>query len=228
MDFNSTVDLIIRDLNEAREIIDDLKNYPGVPVLQVELAKSKCKNAAEVIALMKDINIMKGPSPVSPGKKTPPPSPEPVTVEPDKHISKGKPGVKEVQSGKAPEMKKERNTTADVKSSGPILADTFSDNQASLYDQMSPLKENDEVPEILKSKPVADLKDAIGVNDKFLFIREIFMGNPESYEKGVSRLNNAGTISEARDIIMSYTRNAESEATQLLFDIVKRKFPGNE
>ena len=46
MDFNSTVDLIIKDLNEALKIIDDFKNYPGVPLLQVELAKSKCKSAA--------------------------------------------------------------------------------------------------------------------------------------------------------------------------------------
>jgi len=53
MDFNATIDLIIKDLQEAREIIDDLKKYQGVPVLQVELAKAKCKSAAEVIALLK-------------------------------------------------------------------------------------------------------------------------------------------------------------------------------
>ncbi len=55
MDFKSTIDLIIRDLNEASEIIDDLKKYPGVPLLQVELAKSKCKSAGEVIALLKTL-----------------------------------------------------------------------------------------------------------------------------------------------------------------------------
>ena len=55
MDFNATIDLIIKDLDEAREIIDDLKKYPGVPALQVELAKSKCKSAGEVIALLKTL-----------------------------------------------------------------------------------------------------------------------------------------------------------------------------
>ena len=55
MDFKSTIDIIIRDLNEASEIIDDLKKYPGVPLLQVELAKSKCKSAGEVIALLKTL-----------------------------------------------------------------------------------------------------------------------------------------------------------------------------
>ena len=55
MDFNATIDLIIKDLNEASEIIDDLKKYPGVPALQVELAKSKCRSAGDVIALLKSI-----------------------------------------------------------------------------------------------------------------------------------------------------------------------------
>ena len=31
MDFNATIDLIIKDLKEASDIIDDLKKYPGVP-----------------------------------------------------------------------------------------------------------------------------------------------------------------------------------------------------
>jgi hypothetical protein len=57
MDFNSTIDLIIKDLNEASEIIEDLKKYPGVPALQVELAKSKCRSAGDVIALLKSISV---------------------------------------------------------------------------------------------------------------------------------------------------------------------------
>ena len=55
MDFNATVDLIIRDLHEAHDIIDDLRNYPGVPAIQIEMAKLKCKSAAEVIALLKNM-----------------------------------------------------------------------------------------------------------------------------------------------------------------------------
>ena len=37
MDFNATIDLIIKDLDEAREIIDDLKKYPGVPAFRLNL-----------------------------------------------------------------------------------------------------------------------------------------------------------------------------------------------
>ncbi len=55
MDLNTTIDIIIKDLNEASQIIDDLKLIPGVPALQVELAKSKCKTASDVIALLKSL-----------------------------------------------------------------------------------------------------------------------------------------------------------------------------
>jgi hypothetical protein len=57
MDFNSALDIIIKDLGEAAKIIDDLKNYSGVPAFQVELAKAKCRSAAEIITLLKEIPV---------------------------------------------------------------------------------------------------------------------------------------------------------------------------
>ena len=57
MDFNSALDIIIKDLGEAAKIIGDLKNYSGVPAFQVELAKAKCRSAAEIIALLKEMPV---------------------------------------------------------------------------------------------------------------------------------------------------------------------------
>ncbi len=54
MDFDATIDIIIKDLREVGEIVEDLKKYPSVPILQIELAKSKCKSAVEIISLLKN------------------------------------------------------------------------------------------------------------------------------------------------------------------------------
>jgi hypothetical protein len=54
MDFNSTIDLIKREIDEAYEIIDNLKKSPGIQTIQLELAKSKCRNAAMAMELLKD------------------------------------------------------------------------------------------------------------------------------------------------------------------------------
>jgi hypothetical protein len=67
------------------------------------------------------------------------------------------------------------------------------------------------------------------VNDRFLFIREIFDGNKDDYAKAISRLDNVESLSDARAVIMSYTsENIESEAVQQLLNLVKRKIPSNE
>ena len=47
MDFNGTIGLIIKNMNEIPRIIDDFKSYFGVPELHVELDKIKCENDAE-------------------------------------------------------------------------------------------------------------------------------------------------------------------------------------
>jgi muramoyltetrapeptide carboxypeptidase LdcA involved in peptidoglycan recycling len=83
--------------------------------------------------------------------------------------------------------------------------------------------------EYLKSKPLINLSDAIGINDKFLFIREIFNGNKESYSRAIAQLDHTGSLPEARKLIMGYKGDEEeNEAVKQLLDIIKRKFPGHE
>jgi hypothetical protein len=236
MDFNSTIDLIIKDLDEAREIIDDLKKYPGVPALQVELAKSKCKSAGEVIALLKslrdNIPTVKE-EPIQPHQQThlpeekkiparsakinPPPEEkkkEAIPVEITSH-----PVVKKEESKKTPKKVPESN----------IIADKFSHLSNRFNEQLGSLKSSDDVSGILKIKPLTNLSKAIGVNDKFLFIREIFDGNKDAYTQAISRLDNTESLKDARAIIMSYTGDSnENEAVKQLLDLVKRKLISNE
>lgn len=213
MDFNSTVDLIIRDLQEAGEIIDDLKNYQGVPLLQVELAKSKCRSAAEVIALLKN---MKNFTDHSPAKET----------------VKEKPAIPKVKP--VPEVKKEvvLEPVADnpvIVSDEVIIADTFAGNTDALYEQLAVQGDDKDLLASISKKPISDLSEAIGVNDKFLFIREIFNGSPDQYSQAITKLNESGTFAEANALLMSFTSgDPESVAAQQLLELVKRKFPGNE
>jgi len=198
MDFNATVDLILKDLNEAREIIDDLKNYPGVPAIQVELAKSKCKSAGEVIALLKT--------------------------------------VKHEQTRKAPEEKYVASVIEieeDVRQTERLaesvtVGDSFGFT-GRINEQMGSLMDDEHVSDMMKTKPLSNLADAIGVNDKFLFIREIFNGNPERYSQAISRLNGASSFSDAIEVLKSYTgERKENEVLKQLLDLVKRKFPADE
>ncbi|MFN2379015.1 MAG: hypothetical protein ABR519_02255 [Bacteroidales bacterium] len=55
MELKSTINIILKDLEDARDLIDDLRNYPGVPLIQIELARSKCRSAEDVIKLLSSL-----------------------------------------------------------------------------------------------------------------------------------------------------------------------------
>ena len=207
MEFNATIDLIIKDLDEARAIIDDLKRYPGVPAIQVELAKAKCRSAGEIIALLKNIQSKASftgeakPSeekiePVIPAINIPSPA---VKIEESSHVSK-------------------------KSSESSILADNFSHLSNRFNEQLGNLKEEEDLIEILKSKHLSTLSEAIGVNDRFLFLREIFNGSLDAYTLVISRLDHVNNIDDAKAVIMSYTGNDSSNtAVKQLLNLVKRK-----
>ena len=119
-------------------------------------------------------------------------------------------------------MKKRKEKKAE----STIIADRFSHLSNTYNEQLGSQKSDDD---LLKSKPITSLSEAIGVNDKFLFIREIFDGRKEDYIQAISRLENAENLTDARAVIMSYTGdNDENEAVKQLLDLVKRKLPSNE
>ncbi len=230
MDLNATIDIIIKDLNEAREIIDDLKKYPGVPALQIELAKSKCKSAGDVIALLKNIPPDTVIDPVITGSRDD--SKEKLELLSDniREMPQAETNKHLTDTGQVKERVIEKNQ--EVKHPGKkiaestIIADRYSHLSSRFNQQLSSLKEEDEVPDVLKTKPLASLSDAIGINDKFLFIREIFNGNKEEYVQIIAKLENISNLSEARTLLMSCKGDDdENEAVRQLLDLVKRKLP---
>lgn len=246
MDLNATIDIIIKDLNEAREIIDDLKSYPGVPEFQIELAKSKCKSASDVIAMIKRINLTAAPPAESMKDSAPvrevirqkePVTPQaaeiPFTERNQEEIREQEipePYIEPVMAKAEPQPEKEPARPADKKPSGfSIIADQYTGRPESFNEQLGTRKHGDDVLEILRSKPLSCLDEAIGINDKFLFIREIFNGNADFYNEAIQKLEKVGNLPDAMAVIMGYAGdNSGSEAVTQLVDLIKRKFIAHE
>jgi hypothetical protein len=261
MDFNTTIDIIIRDLREAREIIDDFKNYPGVPELQVELAKSKCKSAEDIIALLKTMkrdNQDQQSGKVEKGEEVE--RIEVVELEEKLEITVSSAGGSQIDLFEicdedeieplvpaVVEDVKEKVHTTDSNSifkesdfearskpkekltDAPIVADQFSGLANTFNEQIGNNKGDGDISSVLKSRPVTNLNEAIGVNDKFLYIREVFNGNHSSYNEAVAKLNKVDNMADARAVIMSYTGESdENEAIKQLLDLVKRKLASDE
>lgn len=253
MDFNAAIDIIIKDLTEAQEIIDDLKKYPEVPVFQIELAKSKCRSAAGVIAFLKDIktNSIKDEikkvedltteieteairilekQTLSDAEKRLTVTGTPVNN--TRNVLDGSEmseGVHEKESEINGGKKEPEKQPVKKGIESAIIADSFSHLSNRFNEQIGSTRSNDDMAELLKSKPLTNLSEAIGINDRFLFIREIFNGSREAYLMVIDQLDNSRSFPEARELIMNYKGDEdENEAVKQLLDIVKRKFPSNE
>jgi copper chaperone CopZ len=235
MDFNATIDLIIKDLNEASDIIDDLKKYPGVPALQVELAKSKCRSAGDVIALLKSIKELVPPITETDHEKQLSNAQTKAFVQGE--VIKAEPLPKEkkkdpvapVNPSPPVEVKAEPDDNDKKPAEAISVADKYSPTLDLYEEQVSSLKIEKDLSDRLKEKQIASLSEAIGISDKFLFMGEIFNGNKEAYSQAITRLDKVESLTDARAIIMSYTgENAENEAVNQLLELVKLKLGSDE
>lgn len=108
------------------------------------------------------------------------------------------------------------------------LGETFSASKSSVNDYLSLHKSESTIGDRMKQNKVNDLKAAIDLNHKFLFITELFDGNSPEYSQTIERLNNAASLEEAFKILTEKRekyRWDEKEGTFRIFnDLIHRKF----
>ncbi len=90
-------------------------------------------------------------------------------------------------------------------------------------------EEKTELASALQSAPVRDLKKAIGLNDRYLFISELFRGDENMYERSIKTINNFSIYPEAeywiqRELKVKLGWRENKDAVRLFDQIVKRRF----
>jgi hypothetical protein len=98
-------------------------------------------------------------------------------------------------------------------------------SQASLVE----VKEVKEVKDHLVLEPIKDLRSAIGINDKFQFIKELFGGDEKSFEVGIKTINAFKIFPEAQFYIKRELReknnwDEESNVVKQFDQLIKRRF----
>jgi hypothetical protein len=86
-----------------------------------------------------------------------------------------------------------------------------------------------ELGEKLKEEPLKDIKKAIGVNDRFIFITELFRGDEAMYERSLKTINHFTIYPEAefwilRELKLKLGWNEEHPAVKQFDQLVRRRF----
>ncbi len=84
--------------------------------------------------------------------------------------------------------------------------------------------ENSNLEHKLSNLPVESIKTAIGINDKFQYIRELFEGNADIFNKAVAELDMKNNIDEAVDYLKHNFKWKKNETSLKFVNLVKRRF----
>ena len=80
----------------------------------------------------------------------------------------------------------------------------------------------------LQQKSINELRTAIGINDKFLFVNELFGGSMEKYNRSIENLDDMktlnGTLIYLNELKVELQWNSSNEAYQKLLNLIHRKF----
>ena len=86
-----------------------------------------------------------------------------------------------------------------------------------------------EVGHRLTDSPIRDLKKGIGVNDRYVFISELFRGDEVMYERSIKTINGFRIFAEAeywieRELKVKLGWEEDKPATRHFYQLVKRRF----
>ncbi|MBA2329587.1 MAG: hypothetical protein H0V91_08210 [Flavisolibacter sp.] len=107
------------------------------------------------------------------------------------------------------------------------IHESISQNKGSLNDQLK--QDKKELAHMLKDSPIKDLRKAIGVNDKFVFINDLFRGDEDMYERSIRTINSFHILPEAeywmnRELKVILGWNDNNSTVQHFYQLVRRRF----
>ncbi len=127
------------------------------------------------------------------------------------------------------QIKKSHSDLHEMFASSPSIAHKFEDHET-LGDRIAMNQNSHSVSDHLHKVPVKDIKAAIGLNEKFQFINQLFNGDSQKYNSSIDHLNSCGSSNRAQEFMKNISQEFNWEkqpsVASLFMDIVERRFLG--
>lgn len=103
-----------------------------------------------------------------------------------------------------------------------VLGEAVNHDVQTLADTFAPQRDR---ADALACEAVDDLRRAIGINDKFLLIRDLFGGDARACDAAIETLNGFDNLDDCMiHIAENYAWNANSDGAKFLMELLERKF----
>ena len=105
--------------------------------------------------------------------------------------------------------------------------ETIAAQHESVNDKLKSIAAHKEIGNKLKEGPIKDLRKAIGINDQYLFINDLFRGDQTMYERSIKTINGFNIYAEAelwikRELKLKLGWNDELDSVKYFDQLIKR------
>ena len=200
------IDKIISDISRAKEIIESWNVTVGVADIERKLVKDYLSRAYDKICRLRvdEKQVKTIPETHKAIQKTT--HNQPVT----------KPQIKQEEKIETPKAEQSKNLiTQETKIT---LGETLQKTKRFLSDDFN---EKDDV----LLTPIENLTKGIGLNDKFLFSKELFDGNSQNFNAAINAINAMNSFEEAEEYIKTnFSWSPNNNIAKYFMNLVRRRF----
>lgn len=156
--------------------------------------------------------------PVEPANAEPAPAPAPIEepasepIEPQKEVP--------IESATLAVSVAERLAAAQSESQPQILGEVIGAGTTTLAEAVAA---SQPMVQTVQNDRVNSLRNAIGINDRFILIRDLFGGDGAAFERAMDELDAFDDFNECLVYMSTYRWNPNSDGARMLMDLITRK-----
>ena len=235
MHYKNTIEAVYIHLDEIQQLIANMGSDGNIHTIELDLAMDKLRHVYDLMISLKgessfsevrQVEFNLNESTISKEETFHVHSKQKQETQPEEKIieieeKKSVPIEKIPESVKSKPEIETRIRTSDGKK---FLGETFVSEKHSINEELSQQKQSSDIASQLKSKPITSITGAIGLNEKFELIQNLFGGDKVKYEKTIEILNAAINFNEAYDYLSSnFNWDMNDIYAQRLLELIRRK-----
>jgi hypothetical protein len=249
MEFKNTLEIVTKDIQDIEKLVGNFKNYSRIPNIELDLALSRLRNVYDLLLLFRADSIKDSYNPVlktdaevlasdPEGKLVNTPDPasvkteEPVIIAPPAKETTGATSVIITPPEVIPVIEtKETVSQGHDPAHKQNIKKKPEEQKIFIHEKLGEHIHKKDITTKMQNQAIISISGSLGINDKFLFIRELFGGNAEIFRQTLEELDDALNFNDAySQLIGKFHWDMDSEPVQMLLNLIRRKFitSGNE
>lgn len=225
MEFRNTLEILNANANEIKQLMARLEKGNELSTIELDLILQKLRSIYDLVLDMQTaINDKEIPEPdnlTNNGAKVAP-APESVEIKvPEQKQQELKSEIREQIEN---DFKKAEIQNDEKKAKNAFVSDRFRTAKPSINEEMAAKAKTNDMSSMGRSKQISNITNALGLNEKFELINELFGGDKEKFEQAMQELNMAGSFVEAYNYLNETLHwDMDNAYVQRILELIRRK-----